>query len=177
MAADSTVKPIARAPLTESDLMDLAMADVSVELPWTRNRVVRDPAPSQGPGWLESAEVSDGDGFTRASLTFSDIAFFPGYAIDFVDAGTGISCGGQEKPLGLSGQRALVIHLQPANAHDEKGVRVPVRTRSLATERFTEGGVVCDLDNNVVWTAGLNSGDQVRVLELRNPNRLVVDIR
>jgi len=177
VAVDSTVKPITREPLTEADLMGLAMADVSVELPWTRNRVVRDPAPNQGPGWLESTEASDGSGFSRVALTFSDIAFFPGYEIDLVDAGTAVSCAGQEKTLSLSGERALVIRLRPANAHDAKGVRVPVRTGSLGTEGFTDGGVVCDADDNVVWAAGLGAADQVRVLELRKPNRLVVDVR
>ena len=177
MAVDSTIKPVAREPLTEADLMGFALSDLSVELPWTQNRVSRDPAPAQGPGWLESAETSSGEGFARVVFTFSDIAYFPGYEVGFVDAGADVPCGEQGKALSLSGDRALVIRLKPANAHDTEGVRVPVRTRSLSPEQFTEGGLVCDLNDNVVWAAGLNSGDQVRVLEFRNPKRLAVDIR
>lgn len=177
MAVDSTIRQVERQPLTESDLMGVALADLALELPWTQNRVSRDPAPSQGPGWLEAVETTSGEGFARVLFTFSDIAFFPGYEVDFVDAGVEVPCGEEGKPLALSGDRALVIRLKPANAHDLEKVRVPVRTRSLSPEQFTEGGLVCDLNDNVVWAAGLNSGDHVRVLEFRNPHRLAVDIR
>lgn len=177
MAIDSTITPIAREPLTEADLMGLVMADLAVELPWTRNRVSRDPAPSQGPGWLESVETSSSDGFARVSFTLSEVAFYPGYQVGFAEAGSEIPCGEETKALDLPGDRAVVIRMAPANAHDANGVRVPVRTRSLSPERFTEGGLVCDLNDNLVWAAGLNSGDQVRVMEFRNPRRLVVDVR
>ena len=177
MAVDSTVRPVERQPLTEADLMGLAMADLSLELPWTQNRVSRDPAPSQGPGWLESVETSSGEGFARVLFAFDEIAFFPGYEVDFLDAGAEVPCGEEGKAMSLSGDRALVIRLKPANAHDLEEVRVRVRTSALSPEQFTEGGLVCDLNDNVVWATGLNSGDQVRVLELRNPMRLVVDIR
>lgn len=177
MAVDSTIRPVERQPLTEADLMGVAMADLSLELPWTQNRVSRDPAPSQGPGWVESVEALGGEGFARVLFTFADIAFFPGYEVDFVDAGANVACGEEGKALSFSGDRAVVIRLKPANAHDLERVRVPVRTGSLARDQFTEGGLVCDLNDNVVWAAGLNSGDQVRVLEFRNPKRLAVDIR
>lgn len=177
MPADISAEVMVREPLTDADLVDLARADISMEIPWTRNQVSSDPTPSQGPGWLESVEVSAPEGFARVSFTFSDVAFYPGYEVHFVDAGADIPCGEEGKPLSLSGDRALVIRLRPANAHGSEGVRVPVRTRSLSPEAFTEGGLVCDLNDNVVWAAGLNSGDQVRMLELRNPKRLVVDVR
>jgi len=176
-AVDSTIQPIAREPLTEADLVGLALEDLSVELPWTRNRVSRDPAPAQGPGWLESVETSGTEAFTRVAFTMSDIAFFPGYQIEFVEAGSEVPCGEDGKALDLSGDRALLVRLAPANAHDDNGVRVRPGTRPLGVERFTDGGLVCDLNDNVVWAAGLDSGDQVRVLELRKPHRLVVDIR
>jgi hypothetical protein len=177
MAIDSTVKTLAREPLTEADLMGIPMSAVAMELPWTHNTVGRDPMPAQGPGWLESVETFEGDGFARVLFTFSEIAPLPGYEVDFLEAGSGIPCGEDGKPLSLSGDRALVVRLKPGNAHDAERVRVRVRTTSLAPEAFTEGGLVCDANDNVVWAAGLNAGDQVRVLEFRNPMRLAVDVR
>lgn len=177
MAADTSIKPVVREPLTEADLEGIAMADLSMELPWTGNRVSRDPAPAAGPAWLQSVETSGTTGFDRAIFTFSQLTAFPGYEIDILEAGTAIPCGADGQPLSLQGAQALVVRLIPANAHDVKGVRVRVRTRSISQDRFTDGGLVCDDNDNVVWAAGLNSGEQLRVLELRNPNRLVVDIR
>lgn len=176
-AADNAVAPVAREPLTEADLLGLALADLSLEVPWTQNRVTRDPAPSQGPGWLESVDVSSGEGFARVLFTFSDIAFYPGYDVRFLEAGAEIPCGEEGKPLSVSGDRALVIRFRPATAHGSEGVKVPVRTSSLSPEAFTEGGLVCDANDNVVWVAGLNSGDEVRLLELGKPRRLAVDLR
>jgi len=177
MAADTNIKPLVREPLTEADLEGIAMADLSVELPWTANRVSRDPEPAAGPAWLQSVETSGTTGFDRVTFTFAQLTAFPGYEIDIVEAGADIPCGEEGNPLSLQGDRALVIRVIPANAHDANGVRVRVRTRSISQDRFADGGLVCDDNNNVVWAAGLNSGDKLRVLELRNPKRLVVDIR
>jgi len=53
---------------------------------------------------------------------------------------------------------------------------------SIGTERFEltrlyEGGISCAADNVVTWIVGLSEGNDVRVLEMRSPQRLVVDIR
>ena len=47
IAIDTTIiTNIPREPLTEGDLMGMELVNLSVELPWTENRVSRDPGPA-----------------------------------------------------------------------------------------------------------------------------------
>jgi len=52
-----------------------------------------------------------------------------------------------------------------------------IGTERFELTRFYEGGISCDADDVVTWIVGLSEGSEVRVLEMRTPPRLVVDIR
>ncbi|MGD8321245.1 MAG: hypothetical protein PVJ02_12335 [Gemmatimonadota bacterium] len=179
-ATDTAIKPMVREPLTEADMAGLSMANLSVELPWTTNRISRDPAPAAPRAALRSVDVSEEDGFDRAVFTFGADTPFPGYGIQIADSTATFTCGGEEQHLDQDdGARALLVHFTPARASDAGDVWVPVRLRSVAQARFQRAGVICDDGQEVVWMATLADGDgtDTRILEMRAPNRLVVDLR
>jgi len=174
---DTQYTPIAREPLTESDLAGLAMLDVSIELPWTTNRVRRGPVEHAARASLQAAEVSAHEDFDRVLFRFTDSTPFPGYEISFADTDVSIPCGENGAPYELSGRRAVVVRFTPARASEGDETFVSAGVRPVSQTRFQEAGLVCEDERTVAWVATLAAGDQVRVLELRSPNRLAVDVR
>jgi len=185
-AVDTTIKPLEREPLTEADFVDLEMADLSLEVPWTRNAVNRTPAPTAPRSVIESVEVAGYDGFDRLTFTFSSDAPAPGYQIRVVPSGLAVRCGeatdsteaadGEYAP-DVSGNQFLVVRLRPARIIDQGRRTMSIGTERFELTRFYEGGVSCDADDIVTWIVGLSEGSNVRLLQLRSPPRLVVDVR
>lgn len=174
---DTTIQPIEREPLTEADLAGLDLADLAVELPWTTNRITRAAGPAAPRSLLEDVEVSAQEGFQRVLFTFSDVTPFPGYAIRVAEPDTTVTCGEEESEVEAEGMGLLVLRIAPARAHEGDDVRVDVGTSALEGD-FTRGGLVCDDGNQLIWATGVELEDtQVRVLELRSPWRLAVDVR
>jgi hypothetical protein len=174
---EETTRPITREPLTESDLAGLAMIDVSIEVPWTTNRVRRGPVEHAARASLRAAEVSAHEDFDRVLFRFTDTTPFPGYEISFADSALSVPCGDNGAPYELTGERAVVIRFTPARASEGDETFVSVGIRPVSQTRFQETGLVCEDERTVAWVATLAAGDQVRVLELRSPNRLAVDVR
>jgi hypothetical protein len=174
---DTQYTPITREPLTESDLVGLAMIDLSVELPWTTNTVSRDPVELAARASLRAAEVSAHEDFDRVLFRFTDATPFPGYEISLADSALSVPCGDNGAPYELTGERAIVIRFTPARASEGDETFVSAGVRPVSQTRFQEAGLVCEDERTVAWVATLAAGDRVRVLELRNPNRLAVDVR
>ncbi len=168
---------IPREPLTDEDLMGIPLADLSVELPWTQNRVSRDPGPAAPRSFVESVEVSGHDGFDRVLLQLSSDAPFPGYTVRIVEGGSAQTCGEEEMVLGEEGDRVLVVDLAPARAREEGRTGPRLGEHSFDQTRFQKGGVICETTQSVVWISTLGEGEEVRILEFRNPQRLAVDFR
>jgi len=166
-----------REPLTEADLMGIPLADLSVELPWTENWVSRDPGPAAPRSFVESVEVSGHDSFDRVLFQLSSDAPFPGYAVRIVEGGSTQMCGDEELILAEEGDRVLVVDLAPARAREEGRTGPRLGERSFDQTRFGEGGVICETPQSVVWISTLGDGEEVRILEFRNPQRLAVDLR
>ena len=193
-AVDTTIRPLEREPLTEADLVGLEMVNLALELPWTRNSINRTPSPIAPRSMIEGVEITGYDGFDRVTFTFSPDAPAPGYQIRIVPPGLAVRCGEPtqdeagtaeddveppepEHAPELAGNQFLVLRLRPAWIVDQDR-----RTMSIGTERFEltrlyEGGISCAADDVVTWIVGLSEGNDVRVLEMRSPQRLVVDIR
>jgi len=175
VAIDSTiVTDLPREPLTEADLAgDLALADLAVEIPWTRNSVSRDPGPAAARATVQDSRVLEAEGFDRVSFTFSGTTPFPGYEIRWTEPSESLTCGEEGQAVETEAEQLLVVRLHPARVEGSPSLR---RSMSDAT-RFHDTGLVCNDGQAVVWAAGLNAGEQVRVMEFRNPPRLVVDVR
>ncbi len=182
-AADSAAGP-ASAPviqhqqLSDSDLAGLDAANLSIDLPWTGRSVRRAPSPAAAWATLNRVDVSGHTGFDRVTFTFDGGTPFPGYNVKLSKAGETLSCDGKEQPSKLSGDVLLIVELDPARASRGGKSLVPVRTHTVrGQQRIVQAGLTCDAADQVTWAAGLSQGSEVRIIELRKPQRLVVDVR
>jgi len=174
MPGDTLIKPMEREPLTEADLAGLTLAELAIELPWTTNQIGRAAAEGAPANTIRSADVAGHDGFDRVTFILDDAEPVPGYAIAISAAGTPTPCGGGYE---LTAARSLVISFRPARLADDDGTGSPMGIRSTAASRMGRAGVACDAGDAVVWVAELSQGDQLRILELRSPSRIAVDVR
>ncbi len=194
-AVDTVIQPLEREALTEADLVGLEIADLSVEMPWTTNAINRNPRPAAPRSMVESVEVTGHEGFDRMTFTFSSDAPAPGYEIRVVPPGVAVQCGegteGVEADVGedadaraevehtneLTGNQFLVLRLRPAHIIDQGRRTMSIGTETYELTRVYEGGISCDTDDVVTWIVGLREHSNVRVLEMRSPRRLVIDVR
>lgn len=100
----------------------------------------------------------------------------PRWHVEYVDAPV-LQCGSGEA-VPLAGAAWLAIRLEPAQVHDDAG-RATVQERALqpALPNVLELRLICDFEAHVEWVAGVRSPEPFRVLRLRAPNRLVIDVR
>jgi hypothetical protein len=172
---DTLIKPMEREPLTEADLAGLTLAELALELPWTTNQVARDAAQGAPTSSIRGADVTGHAGFDRVTFLLDDAQPVPGYQIAISAAGTATPCGsgGYE----LTAARSLVVSFRPARLAADGGTGSPVGIRGTEASRMGRAGIACDAGDAVVWVAELSQGDQVRILELRGPSRIAVDVR
>ena len=175
MPADTLIKPMAREPLTEVDLEGLSLADLALELPWTTNSVGRGAVEGAPAGTIHRAEVTGHAGFDRVVFLLDDAQPTPGYDIAVAPAGAPIACEGGSYQL--TAEHSLVVTFRPARSGVESDVRLPLGVHRTGASRMGRAGVACEGGDVLVWVAELDGGDQVRILELRNPSRIAVDVR
>jgi hypothetical protein len=80
----------------------------------------------------------------------------------------------------IAGDAWLRVRLEPANAHTEAGqstIETPQVIRRLGLPVIKELVSVCDFEAQVEWVLGVSRPNHYRVLELRSPARLVVDVK
>jgi len=185
---EEPIAQVERVPLTEDDLFGLEMSDLDVEIPWTTNVVSRQANPVAPRSMIEAVELSSHEGFDRAQFTFSSDAPAAGYDIRLVDSGSAVTCGSSgsaedstvavaEQIPDLEGTRLLVVLFKPARVEERGRTTLPIGTEMYDHERIQEAGVTCTVDQTVTWVAGLVAGDELRVLQMRSPQRLVIDVR
>ncbi len=175
MPVDTLIKPMEREPLTESDLAGFTLAELILELPWTTNQVGRAAAEGVPASSIRGAEVGGHGGFDRVTFLLDDAEPVPGYDIAIAAAGTPTLCG--DGGYELTAARSLVVSFRPARLAADGVTGSPAGMRGTGASRMARAGVACDIGGAVVWVAELSQGDQVRVLELRGPSRIAVDIR
>lgn len=175
LPVDTLIKPMAREPLTEADLVGFTLAELVLELPWTTNQVGRAAAEGAPGSSIRGVEVGAHDGFDRVTFLLDDTEPVPGYDIAIAAAGTPTLCG--DGGYELTAARSLVVSFRPAKLAPDDVNGAPVGIRRTEASRMARAGVACDTGDAVVWVAELSQGDQMRVLELRGPSRVAVDIR
>jgi hypothetical protein len=78
----------------------------------------------------------------------------------------------------LAGDGWLMVRFTPAAAHTEAGEpTLPSRELKPGLPIILEARSTCDFEADVEWVFGVSSPNKYRVLELKSPTRLVVDIR
>jgi hypothetical protein len=113
-------------------------------------------------------------GFDRIVFEFS--AALPGYRIDYL-RDTPTHCGSGEV-VDLPGDARLTIRLYPAQAHTDEGVpTVAQRDQSFRDRNLKRIKLICDFEAVVEWVVAMDEPQPFRVLELKAPDRLVIDVR
>lgn len=159
-------------------ISDTAMAAPTGEddpaSPWTvqDTRVNRDV---DGLATLTELRTARHEGFDRVVLEFAGAAV-PGYSVAWIDRPVR-QCGSGHT-VALDGDGWLEIEVMPARAHTDAGrPTVTERSRRPDLGNVQQLELTCDFEGHVVWVAGVSSPAPYRVLELRSPARLVIDVR
>ena len=127
------------------------------------------------PVTLRSVREARNEGFDRVVFEFEGTQV-PGYHLEYVDKPVLHCASGNEIPV--AGQGFLQVRLMPAQAHDTGGnVTVAERERKPALTVLKELKLICDFEGEVTWVLGNASPKKFRVMELREPTRLVVDVQ
>ncbi|MFY0563409.1 AMIN-like domain-containing (lipo)protein [Archangium lansingense] len=126
------------------------------------------------PVTLREVRTARNEGFDRLVLQF-DGDQVPGYHVEYIDKPV-IKCGSGD-PTELAGQGWLQVRVQPAQAHEGAQVTVAERKRKPALPVFQEMELTCDFEGEVTWVLGVKHPNKYRVMELKEPTRLVVDVQ
>jgi hypothetical protein len=138
-------------------------------------RTTEKTAARQGVALLQAVRTGRHAGFDRVVFAF-DAGALPGYHLEYVDRPVR-NCG-EGRVVPIEGDAWLQVRLTPANAHTEEGrPTVAPRERRPALPVLREPELTCDFEADVTWVLGLAAPNPYRVLELRYPPRLVVDVR
>jgi hypothetical protein len=123
---------------------------------------------------LRSVRAARNEGFDRVVFEF-DGAQVPGYQLEYVDKPI-VKCG-SGNPTEVAGQGWLQVSLTPAQAHEGGTLTVTERERKSALPVIQELELTCDFEGEVTWVLGNAKPNKYRVMELREPTRLVVDVQ
>lgn len=127
-----------------------------------------------GVAMLRSVRTATHEDFDRIVLDFGEDPL-PGYRIEYVDRPVR-QCG-SGNIVDVAGDGWLSIEAIPARAHTEEGQpTVRDRSRTPGLPNVKQLTLTCDYEAHVEWVAGVASPTRYRVLELKSPTRLVVDV-
>lgn len=121
-------------------------------------------------------EVRTGGHETFDRIVFEFEGPVPGYRVEYVDRPVR-QCG-SGNAVEVAGDGWLEIDMTPAAAHTDAGeATIAERERRLSFPNLVELESTCDFEGHVTWVAGVRSPNRYRVLELKSPSRLVVDVK
>ncbi len=129
----------------------------------------------QSAALLRAVRTARHENFDRVVFEF-ETAEMPGYKIEYIDKPVRACGSGNVVPL--KGDGWLEVRFYPANAHTEEG-KPTVENRELFPNHkiIKELKLTCDFEAEVAWVLGVSSPNHYRVLELKNPTRLAIDIK
>jgi len=139
--------------------------------------VLHKARPGAPPAILAAVRVMTDPGYDRVVFEFAGDSL-PGYHVEYVRSPVR-RCGSGD-PVALGGRERLVVRLEPAQAHDERG-QPTVERRELAPglPAITEMKLICDFEGQVEWALGVAATHPYRMLEATGPRppRLTLDVR
>lgn len=155
--------------LEPDDLAGLEEENVVFNLHWVGGPVNRNPAPDAETTTVEAVSTLAATGFDRAVFRFAE-GSFPGYAVEWteeppVDCATG-------QPAEVPGERHLRVVLRPATVGGDAA-----RPQLPAHPNLQALASTCSREGEAEWHLGVQGTAQVRVVEMREPQRLVVDVQ
>ncbi len=140
---------------------------------WTAG-VVDIKRSSLKPVTLREVRSARNEGFDRVVFQF-DGDQVPGYHLEYIDKPV-IKCGSGD-PTDIAGQGWLQVRMTPAQAHADGKVTVAERERKPKHPILEELELTCDFEGEVTWVLGVKRPNKYRVMELKEPTRLVVDVQ
>lgn len=158
--------------MQEADYGDLDPAEVGLILPWTRNRVSKDPTPADSPVRLTDVAFERLTEFDRAVFSFEPR--LPGYRLSLV-AEAGGGCDGTTDATDAPVH--LVVELETAQANEDGRATVAERDRSLDYPALTTAAQTCDEGGKVRWALGISADTEFRMMEMSGQPRLVLDLK
>jgi hypothetical protein len=181
-AAESAEAQLPPAAAASSDT--LTPADTLPQTPdtardgrdWTVGVVDR-PRAALPPSTVRGVRSARNDGFDRVVWEFAGDAV-PGYHVEYVDRP--VRRCGSGAVAEIAGLGWLQVRLEPARGHDAAGAStLPAPERSARPDLpvIRQLEQTCDFEAVAEWTLGVATPNRFRVLELRQPARLVVDVR
>ena len=127
-----------------------------------------------GAAMLVGVRTAGHPGFDRVVFEFSGL--LPSYHVEYIDKPVR-QCG-SGNTVAMAGDAWLQIRFSPANAHTENGeATVPTSKVRPGHNIVKELASTCDFEAEVVWVAGVAKPNKYRVIELKNPTRLAVDVQ
>jgi hypothetical protein len=133
--------------------------------------------PSDGaPALLTAVRTARHEMFDRIVFEF-DAARPPGYEVGYLDE-PATACG-SGKTVRAQGRAVLQLRIFHANAHTDDGQPTikEMEYRLPSYSVLKEIKRTCDFEGTVTYIVGVTSRNKLRLLELRDPSRLVIDIR
>lgn len=124
---------------------------------------------------LKEIRAAAHEGYDRVVFEFAG-AEMPSYHVEYIDKPVRACGSGNVVPL--RGDGWLKIRFSPAAAHTEEGEpTIKQREQTPNLKIIKEMKSTCDFEAEVEWVLGVASPNKYRVLELKNPTRLAVDIK
>jgi len=131
------------------------------------------PTLEMGPVMLTAVRAAVHEGADRIVFEFSGP--LPGYKLEYIDRPVR-QCGSGDV-VELPGDAWLSVRFFPANAHTEEGhPSVAARDLTYTARNLKRLKLICDFEAVVEWVAAVAHPLRYTVLELKAPDRLVIDI-
>lgn len=167
-APPSTAAEAEGAVLENSDYVGLEDGNIQFHLHWVDGPIAKDPQPGAEAPALETVRTAAGASFDRVMFRFVGTAL-PGYEVAW-ETTARETCARQS--AAPEGAKQFRVRLRGVNT----GGRVsPQIEQGLANLKGV--AQTCVEDDQLIWHLGVTDSAQVRVIELRSPPRLVVDVR
>jgi hypothetical protein len=130
---------------------------------------------SMAPALLREIRTAEQNGYDRVVFEFEG-GEAPNYEMAYMRE-PAQQCGSGDA-VQVAGEGRLGVKFTPANAHTEAGrATIAARERRLNLPILKELEITCDFEAEVAVVLGVSSPNPFRVLILRDPTRVVVDIK
>lgn len=150
----------------------LDSADIRLNLPWSRNRVTKDPNPDAEPARLTAVSTEELAEYDRVVFTFEER--IPGYRLAFLTEGGG-GCDGTEAAGDAPAH--LSVEFERARSNDGGVPLVEDRDRRTGFPVLAGATQSCDEGGTVRWLLAAGGETDYRIVEMVDKPRLVVDLR
>ena len=150
-------------------------AEDNAEFAGTAGITEKKNAGISGVATMNAVRTARHGNYDRVVFEFAG-AEMPTYHIEYIDKPVRTCDSGDVVPL--AGDGWLEVRFTPARAYDDNGnATIPDRERSPNLPIVKEMKITCDFEADLEWVLGVSSPNRYRVVELKNPTRLVVDIK